>query len=183
MKGLFISVLFFVSSLGCVTVKAHDGHHRMNHRDCGKECRCKPYTTLKVVPLSDVLKELGEYSKETTGKAVDGVGTVLKGTGDFFSAPFRSRFRWPEMKHYRWYRGHWHEVPPRPRGVPHHVRPPLKYEHHKKLPEGVRPQDLKPPKIDLGEPVDKLPNKDIQFIPAPVRPEVDSSIVLLELKF
>lgn len=176
MKSLFIAVAFVVSSLGCVTVQAHDGHHRMNHRDCAKECKCKPCTALKVVPLTDVLKELGEYSRETTGKAVDGVGTVLKGTGEFFSAPFRSRFRWPEMKHYRWYRGHWHEVPARPKGVPHHVRPPLR---HKGLPEGVRPQDLKPPKIDLGVPADET-----EYIPVPfIEPEVKDMIVFFEGRF
>ena len=48
MKGLFISILFLVSSLGCVTVKAHDGHHRMNHRDCGKECNANLTLLLKL---------------------------------------------------------------------------------------------------------------------------------------
>ena len=167
MKSLFIAVAFVVSSLGCATVQAHDGHHRMNHRNCAKECKCKPYATLKVVPLKDVLKEVGGYSKETTGKAMDGVGTVLKGTGKFFSAPFKSRFRWPEMKHYRWYRGHWHEVP---------AIPPFKL---KGLPEGVVPKDLKPPKIDLGVPAD-----DKGYMPVPFfEPEIKDTIVFFERRF
>jgi hypothetical protein len=62
------------------------------------------------------------------------------------------------MRQYRWYRGHWHEVKP--------------------MPQGVRPQDLKAPKVNLGEPLD-----DTQFIPAPYRPELDSTLALFELRF
>ena len=61
------------------------------------------------------------------------------------------------MRHYRWYRGHWHEVKP--------------------VPQGVRPQDLKK-KVDLGTPAD-----DIQFIPVPFEPEVKDTIVFLRGNF
>jgi hypothetical protein len=167
MKGLFFVTLLVVSSFGMSSAEAHDGHHKG-----------RPYTTFKVLRPVDVFRGVGCYCKEATEKAVEGVGTVLRGTGEIITAPFKSRIRMPQMRHYRWYRGHWHEVPPRPQGVPHHVRPPLKYERHKRLPEGVRPQDLKPPKIDMGE-----PENEIHFIPTPYTPEVRSKIALLEFKF
>ena len=62
------------------------------------------------------------------------------------------------MRQYRWYRGHWHEVKP--------------------TPQGVRPQDLKEPKINLG-----VPASDTHFIPVPYRPEINGSIVLFEARF
>ena len=62
------------------------------------------------------------------------------------------------MRQYRWYRGHWHEVKP--------------------MPQGVRPQDLKAPKVNLG-----VPENDTHFIPVPYRPEIEPSIALLEFRF
>jgi len=147
MKGLFVTTLLVVSSFGMGTAEAHDGHHKG-----------RPYTTFKVLRPVDVLRGVGCYCKEATEKTVEGVGTVLKGTGEIIKAPFKSRLRLPQMRQYRWYRGHWHEVKP--------------------MPQGVRPQDLKAPKVNLGEPLD-----DTQFIPAPYRPELDSTLALFELRF
>tara|TARA_Y100001938_G_scaffold7154_1_gene8841 strand:- start:14 stop:460 length:447 start_codon:yes stop_codon:yes gene_type:complete len=148
MKGLLVTAMLIASSLGCVTTAdAHEGHHKG-----------RPYTTFKVLRPVDVIRGVGCYCKEATEKAVDGVGTVLKGTGDIIKAPFKTHLRLPQMRHYRWYRGHWHEVKPTPRGV--------------------RSQDLKAPEIDLGVPAD-----DIQFIPVPFEPEVKDTIVFFERKF
>lgn len=149
MKGLFVTAMLIASSFGCVTTAdAHEGHHKG-----------RPYSTFKVLRPVDVIRGVGCYCKEATEKAVDGVGTVLKGTGEIITAPFKSRMRLPQMRHYRWYRGHWHEVKP--------------------MPQGVRPQDLKAPKVNLGEPLD-----DTQFIPIPfIEPEVKDTIVFFERKF
>tara|TARA_Y100001938_G_C8037398_1_gene404134 strand:- start:118 stop:561 length:444 start_codon:yes stop_codon:yes gene_type:complete len=147
MKGLFFATLLVVSSFGMSSADAHDGHHKG-----------RPYTTFKVLRPVDVFRGVGGYCKEATEKAVEGVGTVLRGTGEIITAPFKSRIRMPQMRHYRWYRGHWHEVKP--------------------TPKGVRPQDLKVPEIDMGE-----PESEIHFIPTPYTPEVRSTIALLEFKF
>ena len=147
MKGLFFVTLLVVSSFGMSSADAHDGHHKG-----------RPYTTFKVLRPVDVFRGVGGYCKEATEKAVEGVGTVLRGTGEIITAPFKSRIRMPQMRHYRWYRGHWHEVKP--------------------TPKGVRPQDLKVPEIDMGE-----PENEIHFIPTPYTPEVRSTIALLEFKF
>ncbi len=75
-------------------------------------------------------------------------------TRDVIEAPFRSEFKWPKARLYHWHRGYWHK------GHWHQVRPP---------------------KIDLGEPVDR---EETQFIPVPyVDPELRGTIVLLERKF
>ena len=103
MKGLFVTAVLIASSFGCVTTAdAYDGQHKG-----------RPYTTFKVLRPVDVARGVGCFCKEATKKAVDGVGTVLKGTGEIITAPFKSRLRLPQMRHYRWYRGHWHEVKPR----------------------------------------------------------------------
>ena len=147
MKGLFITALLIVSSFGISSADAHEGHHKG-----------RPYTTFKVLRPVDVLRGVGCYCKEATEKTVEGVGTVLKGTGEIITAPFKSRIRLPQMRQYRWYRGHWHEVKP--------------------MPQGVRPQDLKAPKVNLG-----VPENDTHFIPVPYRPEIEPSIALLEFRF
>ena len=147
MKGLFVTALLVVSSFGISSADAHEGHHRG-----------RPYTTFKVLRPVDVLRGVGCYCKEATEKTVEGVGTVLKGTGEIITAPFKSRIRLPQMRQYRWYRGHWHEVKP--------------------MPQGVRPQDLKAPKVDLG-----VPAEDTHFIPHRITPEEQNTIVLFQTKF
>ena len=110
--------------------------------------------TFKAVRPLDVVRGVGEFCKESACKTADGVGTILKGTRDVISAPFRSEFKWPKARLYHWHRGHWNK------GHWHQVRPL---------------------RLDLGEPVD---GNETQFIPFPVvDPELGRTIVLLEKKF
>jgi len=179
MKGVLTTAFLMISSVGInINANADDGHRLLTRRDCAGACHChREYTTFRILRPADVFHGIGCYCKEVTDKAVDGVGTVLRGTGEIITSPFKSHMRFPEMRQYRWYRGHWHQVRP--------------------LPRGVRPQDLKPPKIfvpepdsNLGDPAPAPPapcvdrDETEQFIPFPyVEPEVKGTIALLRVKF
>jgi len=123
-------------------------------QDCDRHIRGRKIITYKAVRPVEVLHGVSEFCKESACRTANGVGTILRGTRDVIEAPFRSEFKWPKARLYHWHRGYWHK------GHWHQVRPP---------------------KIDLGEPVDR---EETQFIPVPyIEPELRGTIVLLERKF
>mgnify|MGYP003136362813 CR=1 FL=1 len=138
MKGIFVTLMMLVSTLSFNSdVSAH-------------ERKCKPVVTVvKMVKPCDIVRSVGAWTKESTCRTVEGVGKVLKGTGEVLSAPFKSRFNWPRQRMYRWHRGYWYEVNPTP-----------------KL------------EIEEGSPTDGT-----HFIPHPITPEEQETIVLYEAKF
>ena len=102
MKGFFVIAILLASTFSS-SASAH-------------ERKCKPVVTvINAVHPSDVVKSVGAFTKEATCRTVEGVGKILKGTGEILSAPFKSRFNWPEKRFYRWHKGHWHEIKPTPK--------------------------------------------------------------------
>lgn len=173
MKNIILTLALL--PLLSVSVLAHEPQNK-----CCENCKHPPYTNFKVVHPADLLRGFGCYCKETAEKTADGVGTVFKGTGEIISAPFKSRMRFPQARNYRWYRGHWHEGKPEPHRSPPHMQrgtPPRHRGHH------PNPDDLKPPKVDLGRPATPEEIKKMQFIPAPTYKHIDEGFVLFERKF
>lgn len=84
----------------------------------------------------DVLTGIGLYVKDVGHKAATGAKTILEGTGNVITSPFRAKFRRPRSRFYRYNRGYL--VPPKLERLPQ-----------------------KPPKVDLGDPV-PIPTSDFE---------------------
>ena len=115
----------------------------------------------------DVLSGVGLYIKDVGAKTVKGAGTVLKGTGQIITSPFRAKTFWPRPRVYRYERGYF--VPPRLEMLP------------------TEPPKIFIPESNLGEP-EATPciqqERLDKFIPVPYfEPESRSTIALLEIKF
>lgn len=116
----------------------------------------------KTVTPCDVLTGVGLYVKDVGCKTATGAKTVLEGTASIITSPFRAKFHWPKPRFYRYERGYF--VPPKLERLP-----------------------VKPPKVNLGEPVPESPFRVPQteeLIPLPYyEPELRNTIVLFERRF